>query len=47
MARVREKINTKATSNIKIAQAKDKVYYDRKHANYKVTAIFIICMILT
>ena len=33
-------------SNIQIAQAKDKAYYDKKHAISKVTAIFI-CMILT
>jgi hypothetical protein len=46
MACVREKINAKTMSNIKIAQAKDKAYYDKKHANSKVTAIFI-CTILT
>ena len=46
MACVREMINAKTMSNIKIAQAKDKAYYDKKHANSKVTAIFI-CTILT
>ena len=46
MACVREKINAKTMSNIKIAQAKDKAYYDKKHATSKVTAI-IICTILT
>ena len=46
MACVREKINAKTMSNIKIAQAKDIAYYDKKHANSKVTAIFI-CTILT
>ena len=42
MAHVKEEINTKTMSNFKIAQAKDKVYYNKKHANSKVTATFII-----
>ena len=41
MACVREKINAKTMSNIK-----NKAYYDKKHANSKVTALFI-CTILT
>lgn len=41
MACVREKINAKTMSNIKIAQAKDKAYYDKKHANSKVTVVLL------
>ena len=44
MGQIREKISTKAMANITIAQTKDKLYYDQRHADSKVTLLNRIYM---
>ena len=41
---IREKISAKAMANITIAQTKDKLYYDQRHADPKVTLLNRIYM---
>ena len=39
MGQIRERISAKAMANITIAQTKDKLYYDQRHADSKVTLL--------
>ena len=47
MGQIREKISAKAMAIITIAQTKDKLYYDQRHADSKVTLLNrYICIII-
>ena len=41
MGQIREKISAKAMANITIAQTKDKLYYDQRHADSLLNIIYM------